>query len=55
MLKINKIIILFICAIMLFIPTAKANSLHNMQDKIPTDNADAYATIAGALFYQIKF
>lgn len=97
----RKILLALCCAFFLCMPNANANSLHDVQDSIPTDkalhfaagyiisdqlqrnahcstfeaflitsaiawskekwvddhvdNADAYATMAGGLFYQIKF
>lgn len=97
----RKILLALCCAFFLCTPNANANSLHDIQDSIPTDkalhfaagyiisdqlqrnagcsafeaflitsgiawakekfvddhvdNADAYATMAGGLFYQIKF
>nr|UWG22373.1 MAG: hypothetical protein [Bacteriophage sp.]UWG86710.1 MAG: hypothetical protein [Bacteriophage sp.] len=97
----RKILLALCCAFFLCMPNANANSLHDIQDSIPTDkalhfmagyviqdqlqrnahcsafeaflitsaiawskekfvddhvdNADAYATMAGGLFYQIKF
>ena len=96
-----KILLALCCAFFLYMPNANANSLHDIQESIPTDkalhfaagyiisdqlqrnahcsafeaflitsaiawskekfvddhvdNADAYATMAGGLFYQIKF
>lgn len=96
-----KLLLALCCAFFLCMPNANANSLHDIQDSIPTDkalhfmagyviqdqlqrnahcsafeaflitsaiawskekfvddhvdNADAYATMAGGLFYQIKF
>lgn len=97
----RKLLLALCCAFFLSTATASANSLHDIQDNIPTDkalhfmagyviqdqlqrnvgcsafeaffitsaiawskekfidnnvdNADAYATMAGGLFYQIKF
>lgn len=97
----RKILLALCCAFFLCMPNANANSLHDIQDSIPTDKAlhfmagyviqdqlqrnancsafeaflitsgiawakekfiddhvdnnDAYATMAGGLFYQIKF
>lgn len=96
-----KLLLALCCAFFLCMPNANANSLHDIQDSIPTDKAlhfmagyviqdqlqrnancsafeaflvtssiawakekwiddhvdnnDAYATMAGGLFYQIKF
>jgi hypothetical protein len=97
----RKILLALCCTFFLCMPNANANSLHDIQDSIPTDKAlhfmagyviqdqlqrnancsafeaflitsgiawakekfvddhvdnnDAYATMAGGLFYQIKF
>ena len=97
----RKLLLALCCAFFLCMPNANANSLHDIQDSIPTDKAlhfmagyviqdqlqrnvgcsafeaflitsaiawskekwaddhvdnnDAYATMAGGLFYQIKF
>ena len=97
----RKLLLALCCTFFLCMPNANANSLHDIQDNIPTDkalhfmagyviqdqlqrnvgcsafeaflitsaiawskekfidnnvdNADAYATMAGGLFYQIKF
>lgn len=97
----RKLLLALCCTFFLCMPNANANSLHDIQDSIPTDkamhfmagyviqdqlqrnvgcsafeaflitsaiawskekfvddhvdNADAYATMAGGLFYQIKF
>ena len=97
----RKLLLVLCCTFFLCMPNANANSLHDIQDNIPTDKAlhfmagyviqdqlqrnvgcsafeaflitsgiawakekwvddhvdnnDAYATMAGGLFYQIKF
>lgn len=97
----RKLLLALCCTFFLCMPNANANSLHDIQDNIPTDkalhfaagyiisdqlqrnagcsafeaflitsgiawakekwvddhvdNADAYATMTGSLFYQIKF
>lgn len=97
----RKLLLALCCALFLCMPNVDANSIHDIQDSIPTDkalhfaagyiisdqlqrnahcsafeaflitsaiawskekwvddhvdNADAYATMAGGLFYQIKF
>ena len=97
----SKLLLALCCTFFLCMPNANANSLHDIQDSIPTDKAlhfmagyviqdqlqrnvgcsafeaflitsaiawskekfvddhvdnnDAYATMAGGLFYQIKF
>lgn len=97
----RKLLLALCCAFFLYMPNANANSLHDIQDNIPTDKAlhfmagyviqdqlqrnvgcsafeaflitsaiawgkeklvddhvdnnDAYATMAGSIFYQIKF
>ena len=97
----RKLLLALCCAFVLCMPNADANSIHDIQDDIPTDKAlhfaagyiisdqlqhnvgcsafeaflitsaiawgkekyiddnvdnnDAYATMAGSLFYQIKF